>query len=71
MTEIRKTIAAYDKVIVKAEDLKTSLSLLKTASLPPNFKITRTIDFLVSANDHIIDNLTRIRQRIVTRIEGD
>lgn len=70
MPEIRKAITEYDALIKQAESLKENILLFKESSLPSDFKRTKTLQLLASAADHIVENLTRMKQRILTHIEG-
>jgi len=71
MPEIRRSIVEYDKLIAQADALKTKIIEFKGGGKGLDIKQSKTLQLLESAADHIIENLKRLKQRILTDLEGD
>ena len=70
MPEIREAIAEYDKLIIQAEALKTKIIEFRQGFPGRDYKQTKTLQLLESAADHIIENLRRLKQRVLTDLGG-
>ncbi len=71
MPDIREKIRQYDILIDHFVDHKVNIITFRKIYAISDPKESKTLELLESAYDHIIDNLHRLRQRVLTDVKGD
>jgi len=71
MPEIREAIKEFDELIKQAEALKDRILKFRETGPDASFKQTKTLQLLASAADHIIDNLSKMKARVITDLRRE
>lgn len=66
----RESLAEFDKTIAQAQALKERIITFREGFPGGDLRQTKTLQLLESAADHIIDNLTKMKQRVLTNLGG-